>query len=222
MTDGQPNNVLRDIVVVLNAGGRDTTGSALTWLFWLLSENPSVELKMRNELESILSKDEVEKFRLFNVDELKKLPYLHGAICETLRLYPPAPYQQRVPVKPDTLPSGHRVHPKMEIFFSWYALGRDPSIWGDDCLEFKPERWISSERGDIRHDLANKLLFAFSSGPRICPGKNDAFTRMKAIVASMLYNYDVHVVKEHPISAAISIGLRMNHGMMVKITKRWN
>lgn len=215
----QPYNVLRDVVVVLNAGGRDTTGSALTWIIWLLSQNPSVEEKIRKELEATLPEGEAKMFRLFNIEELNKLPYLHAAFCETLRLYPPAPFQQRVVVQPDTLPSGHRVTRKMEVIFSWYALGRMKSIWGSDALEFKPERWLS-EKGEIKHDLANKYLMAFSAGPRVCPGKNDAFTRMKAIAAAVIHNYNVKVVEGHKVTPAPSIGLRMNDGLMVNITRR--
>ncbi|WP_411026226.1 cytochrome P450, partial [Salmonella sp. s58078] len=117
--------------------------SALTWLFWLLSENPFAISKIREELKSILPTDENDKFQIFSIEELNKLPYLHGAFCEVLRLYPPAPYQQRVAVQADILPSGHHVNHGIEIVLSWYALGRMKSIWGDDCLQFKPERWIS-------------------------------------------------------------------------------
>nr|AHF22086.1 CYP96A68 [Maesa lanceolata] len=215
----QAYNFLRDIVIVLNAGGRDTTGACLSWLFWLLSKNPSSESKIREELIAILPKDEVRTSKLFSVEELNKLPYLHGAFCETLRLYPPAPYQSRAIVQSDILPSGHHVNPKMTIVLSWYALGRMKSIWGNDALEFKPERWIS-ENGQIKHDLSNKALFAFSTGPRVCPGKNDAFTRMKAITASIIHNYNVKVVPNHPVTPNSSIILTMKHGIKVKVTKR--
>ncbi|MBA0683413.1 hypothetical protein Goari_025075, partial [Gossypium aridum] len=45
--------------------------------------------------------------QLFNVDEVKNLVYLHGALCEALRFYPPVPFNHKEPVKPDMLPSGH-------------------------------------------------------------------------------------------------------------------
>nr|AHF22091.1 CYP96A69 [Maesa lanceolata] len=217
----QPYNVLRDVVVVLTTAGRDTTGACLSWLFWLLSKHPSVESKIREELKAILPMDEHEKFRLFNAEELNKLPYLHAAFCETLRLYPPAPYQQRVAVHPDILPSGHRVNNKIKIVFSWYALGRLKSIWGNDCLEFKPERWISL-RGEIIHDLSKKYLMAFSTGPRVCPGKNDSFITMKTVAAAVIHNYNVKIVKGHVINYATSIALRMDHGLKVNVTRRWN
>ncbi|KAI8031950.1 Alkane hydroxylase MAH1 [Camellia lanceoleosa] len=92
-----------------------------------------------------------------------------SALCEALRLYPPVPFQHKKPLKPDTLPSGHCVDPKMKILFSLYAMGRMKFIWGEDCVEFKPERWLS-ERGTIKHEPSYKFL-AFNAGPRTCFGE---------------------------------------------------
>ncbi|KAL0424438.1 UNVERIFIED_CONTAM: Alkane hydroxylase MAH1 [Sesamum radiatum] len=109
--------------------GRDTTSSALTWFMWLVSTHPEVERKIRDELNSIIPTKESNKWRMFQVDELRNLVYLHGALCEALRLYPPVPFQHKAPVQPVMLPSGHYVHPKMKILFSLYAMGRMDYIW---------------------------------------------------------------------------------------------
>lgn len=216
----KPYNFLRDTVLVLNSGGRDTTASTLTWFFWLLSKNPLVLTKIREELLSTCSLEEGKNFRLFTTEEITKLPYFHAAFCETLRLYPPAPYQQRESVKSDVLPSGLHVKPNMKVALSWYAEGRAKSIWGDDCLEVKPERWLS-DKGEFKHELSNKYLFAFSAGPRVCPGKNDGFERMKVVAAAFIHNYNVEVVKGDPVVPEASIILTMKDGLMAKITNRW-
>ncbi|KAJ6756531.1 CYTOCHROME P450 FAMILY PROTEIN-RELATED [Salix purpurea] len=46
---------LRDIVISFILAGRDTTSSALSWFFWLMSVNPDVERKILKELETIRS-----------------------------------------------------------------------------------------------------------------------------------------------------------------------
>ncbi|KAK3017197.1 hypothetical protein RJ639_007752 [Escallonia herrerae] len=213
-----PYSVMRDTVVGLMFAGRDTTSAALTWLFWLLSENPMAESKIREEMEAKLSWVDATGCWSCDTGELSKLVYLHGAICESLRLYPPAPFQIRTTVQPDMLPSGHRVNSNSKIVLSSYAMGRMKSIWGEDCLEFKPERWVS-EKGGMRIEPSNKFL-AFSSGPRICPGKELAFIRMKAVIAAILHNYNVQVMNTHPVAPATSIILRMKHGLKAKISKR--
>ncbi|KAL3584042.1 hypothetical protein D5086_015103 [Populus alba] len=111
------------------------------------SVNPQVESKIRAELKSTMPAEERENWRLFSTQELSNLVYLHGALCETLRLYPPVPFQHKEPLKSDVLPSGHRVGPNMMVLFSVYVMGRMTSIWGPDCLEFKPERSVFQGNG---------------------------------------------------------------------------
>ncbi|PPS02343.1 hypothetical protein GOBAR_AA18319 [Gossypium barbadense] len=156
---------------------------------------------------------------LFNVDEVKNLVYLHGALCEALRLYPPVPFNHKEPVKPDILPSGHPVHPKTKILFSVYSMGRMKSIWGEDCYEFKPERWIN-ERGEIKHESSYKFL-SFGAGPRICLGKETSFIQMKAVASALIYNYRIHVMEETPVVSAVSVVLHTENGLMTRISKRW-
>ncbi|KAK3030472.1 hypothetical protein RJ639_039157 [Escallonia herrerae] len=210
---------LRDTILNLMVAGRDTTSSGLTWFLWLLLTHREVEAKIREELKASVPEEAAEKSRLFNVEELSKLVYLHAALCEALRLYPPVPFQHKAPVRRDILPSGHHVHPKMKILFSLYAMGRMESIWGKDCLEFRPERWIT-ERGTVKHEPSYKFL-AFNAGPRTCLGKEVAFTQMKAVAAAIIHNYDIQVVEGHPVVPNVSIILYMKYGLMVMINKRW-
>ncbi|CAI9763437.1 unnamed protein product [Fraxinus pennsylvanica] len=209
---------LRDTILNLMIAGRDTTSSALTWFLWLVSTHPEVERKIRDELISAIPAEEAGKKRIFQVQELGKLVYMHAAICESLRLYPPVPFQHKEPLQADILPSGHYVHPKMKVMFSLYAMGRMETIWGKDCLEFKPERWIS-ERGTIKHEPSYKFL-AFNAGPRTCLGKEVAFTEIKAVAATIIHNYNVEVIEGHKISPNCSVILYMKHGLKVKISKR--
>ncbi|KAI3431105.1 uncharacterized protein J3R85_008028 [Psidium guajava] len=209
---------LRDTILNFMIAGKDTTSSALTWFFWALSMNPSVEMRIREEIKSIIPKEE-ENLRVFKIGEhMHKMVYLHGALCESLRLYPPVPFQHKRPVKPDVLPSGHKVDPSTKILLHLYSMGRMKSVWGEDCLEFRPERWIS-ERGGVRHEPSYKFL-AFNAGPRTCLGKEVAFAQMKTVAATVIHYYKVHVVEGHPVRPSNSIILHMKHGLRVKLTRR--
>ncbi|KDP35257.1 hypothetical protein JCGZ_09416 [Jatropha curcas] len=211
---------LRDTIINLLLAGRDTTSSALTWFFWLISKNPRAESKIRQEIQEItLQGKKANTWCALNVQEVNSLVYLHAALCETLRLYPPVPFQHKSPLQKDVLPSGHEVNPEMKIVICSYAMGRMASIWGEDCLEFKPERWIT-EGGKIKHEPSYKFL-AFNAGPRTCLGKEVAFTQMKIVAASIIHNYHVKVVEDHPVSPNVSIILHMKHGLKVKVTRRW-
>ncbi|KAK8653463.1 hypothetical protein V6N13_127461 [Hibiscus sabdariffa] len=211
---------LRDTILNMMIAGRDTIGSALTWSIWLVSRHPIVENKIIEELQSKIPAQETKKRRLFNVEEVKDLVYLHAALCEALRLYPPIPFNHKEPLEPDVLPSGHQVHPYMKILFNVYSMGRMKSVWGEDCLEFKPERWIN-ERGGIKHEPSYKFP-CFGAGPRACLGKDMAFVQMKAVVSAIVYNYCIHVSEETPVIPAISVILHTKNGLMTRISTRWD
>lgn len=213
----QDTKFLRDTVLNLMIAGRDTTSSTLTWLMWLVSTHPDVEEKIREEL----SAGDGGGRRVFGLDEVKKMVYIHGAVLETLRLYPPVPFQHKVALESDILPSGHLVGPDVKVMFSLYAMARMESIWGEDCLEFKPERWISDGGGSVRHAPSYKFL-AFNAGPRSCLGKEVALAQIKAVAATIIYNYRVRVAEGHRVAPNSSVILYMRHGLKVKVSSRWS
>ncbi|CAK8543600.1 unnamed protein product [Lathyrus sativus] len=143
---------------------------------------------------------------------------LHGALCEALRLYPPVPLEHKSPLKSDVLPSGLKVKENTMIMYSLYSVGRVEEIWGEECLEFKPERWISN-KGGIVHVPSYEFI-AFNAGPRSCLGKSISFIEMKMVAVAILLNYHVQVVEDHPIIPSVSVVLHMKHGLKVNIKKR--
>ncbi|XP_010681237.2 alkane hydroxylase MAH1 [Beta vulgaris subsp. vulgaris] len=214
LVDSQGDKFLRDTILNFFIAGRDTTSATLSWFFYLLSTNPQVNSKIKKELDNINVLMNNEKyFREVN----SKLVYLHAALCEALRLYPPVVFQAKSPIESDMLPSGHHVDRNSQIIFNLYAMGRMKSLWGEDCYEFKPERWIS-EQGKIRHEPSYKFL-AFNAGPRTCLGKDMAFTQMKLVAATIIQNYVIEAVEEHHVVPSISIILHMKYGFKVRVLR---
>ncbi|KAG8501817.1 hypothetical protein CXB51_004104 [Gossypium anomalum] len=170
------------------------------------------ENKIRVEIKRHLSMQQVEGSLQIpsNYEELSKLTYLHAALCETLRLYPPVPFEFRTCTKQDFLPSGHRVEQNTRIVIGIHAMGRMESLWGEDCYAFKPERWIG-EDGKIKRESPTKFS-AFIAGPRICPGKEMSFLLMKATATAIIHNYNVHVVEGQNIGPKNSVLYQMNKG----------
>lgn len=89
--------------------GRDTTATTLSWFTYLLTNNPDVADKIYKEV-LVLEEHEDDNYRslplgekmkhyasLCTYDVLSKLPYLHAAITETMRLYPAVPQVPSLP-----------------------------------------------------------------------------------------------------------------------------
>ncbi|CAH8311515.1 unnamed protein product [Eruca vesicaria subsp. sativa] len=222
LLNASDDKFLRDMILSFMLAGRDSTGSALTWFFWLLSKYPHAMTKIRQEINAKLSprtKNDSD-FDSFIPQELNKLVYLHGALCEALRLYPPVPFQHKSPTKPDVLPSGHKVDARSKVVFCLYSLGRIKSVWGEDASEFKPERWIS-ESGMLIHVPSSKFL-TFNAGPRTCLGKEVAMTQMKIVAVKIIQNYEIKVVEGHKVEPVPSVILHMKQGLKVMVNKRCN
>ncbi|KFK33109.1 hypothetical protein AALP_AA6G332200 [Arabis alpina] len=205
---------LKDTIKTFMIAGRDALATTLTWFFWLLSKNPKVVTKIRQEINTILPRSN----KSLDPDMLNKMVYLHGALCESLRLYAPVPFERKSPIKKDVLPSGHKVDANWKILFAAYALGRMRAVWGEDASEFKPERWIT-ENGGLKHEPSFKF-FVFNSGPRNCLGKKLSFLQMKTIAIEIIQNYDIKVVEGHKIEQTPSMVLHMKHGLKVTVAKR--
>ncbi|XP_015866205.3 alkane hydroxylase MAH1-like [Ziziphus jujuba] len=213
---------LRDTALNLMVAGGDTISAGLTWFFWLVSTHPHVEAKILEEMEEKLGAKlhhEKKCRAFFSVKEVNKLVYFQAALCETLRLYPPIPINHRASSQVDTLPSGHHVKANQKVLLFFFAMGRMEEIWGKDCLEFKPERWISSDGGGLVSVPTYKFT-AYNAGPQTCLGKNMSLIVMKVVAATMLWNYRVEVAGGLPISPSLSIVLYMKHGLKVSVSHR--
>ncbi|KAG2249094.1 hypothetical protein Bca52824_088722 [Brassica carinata] len=134
-----------------NGERRDSTSSALTWFFGLLSRNPHVEAKIRQEIKKNLpiagTSQEGPWSAIDHKEFLNKLVYLHGALYETMRLYPPVPFERKSPIKSDVLPSGHKIDANSHVIIPIYALGRMRSLVKGHKIEPKPRLILHMKHG---------------------------------------------------------------------------
>ncbi|KAL5993435.1 hypothetical protein ACLOJK_014360 [Asimina triloba] len=223
--DGKPysDRFLRDICVNFILAGRDTSSVALTWFFWLLEQNPAVEDNILAEIRRIVGergcyaegKDDTPM--VFRPDEVKRMEYLQAALSESLRLYPSVPVDHKEVVEDDVFPDGTVLKKGTKIIYAIYSMGRMEAIWGKDCREFKPERWLRD--GRFMSESAYKFT-AFNGGPRLCLGKDFAYYQMKFVAANIIYRYRVKVVENFPVAPKLSLTMYLKHGLQVNIHRR--
>ncbi|PUZ54335.1 hypothetical protein GQ55_5G123200 [Panicum hallii var. hallii] len=155
----------------------------------------------------------------FCFDELREMQYLHAAVTESMRLYPPVAMDTHGCKHDDFLPDGTFVGIGWQVTYSAYAMARVEDIWGKDCEEFKPERWLS-EDGAFQPESTFRYP-VFHAGPRMCLGKEMAYIQMKSIVACVLERFSFRFVggEERP-GLVLSFTLRMKGGLAMQVDKR--
>ncbi|KAB2073848.1 hypothetical protein ES319_A07G112500v1 [Gossypium barbadense] len=219
------STVLQRIALNFVLAGRDTSSVALSWFFWLVMNHPEIEQKIINEISRVLrntrgpdTKKWMEEPLMF--DEADKLIYLKAALAETLRLYPSVPQDFKYVVEDDVLPDGTLVPAGSTVTYSIYSVGRMKSIWGEDCMEFKPERWLSAEGDKFEAPKDGYKFVAFNAGPRTCLGKDLAYLQMKSVASAVLLRYRVSLVPGHRVEQKMSLTLFMKKGLRVYLQPR--
>uniref|UniRef100_A0A0E0MJD6 Cytochrome P450 n=1 Tax=Oryza punctata TaxID=4537 RepID=A0A0E0MJD6_ORYPU len=108
-------------------------------------------------------------------------------------------------------------------WFFWLLSSR-PDVAARIADEVRaPERWLGE---DGAFQPASPFRFTvFHAGPRMCLGKEMAYVQMKSIVANVLEEFVVDVVKEEIAGDGVpehvlSITLRMKGGLPVKIRRK--
>lgn len=210
---GLQDDVVRDMVISFLVAGRDTTSSAMTWLFWLLAKHRDVENNVIKEVVSIEDSQKSLKF-----EELREMDYIKACLCESMRLYPPVAWDSKHAANDDVLPDGTPIYRGNRVTFSPYAMGRMENLWGDDWFAFKPERWFD-EDGKLKKISPFKFP-VFQAGPRVCLGKEMAFIQMKFVVASIVRRFEIRpVCTSQPVFVPLLTGY-MAKGLYVKVQLR--
>ncbi|KAI9458421.1 cytochrome P450 [Lactarius psammicola] len=173
----------------------DTSSSALSRILHLLALHPEIQDKLREELKEACKEE-------LTHDQLVSLPFLEAVCRESLRLYPPVPGVMRTARSDVMLPlsspihdvNGSEIHEifvpnNTNVFVQMYNLNRDPSIWGPDAAEWKPERWSAPlpegvSKANIQGVYANTMTFI--GGPRSCIGFKFSQLEIKAALSQII------------------------------------
>ncbi|CCL98712.1 uncharacterized protein FIBRA_00716 [Fibroporia radiculosa] len=183
-------------VSTMTLAATDTTSNASSRVLHLLAEHPQVQEMLRREIVDACDGDEL------SYDQLNRLPYLDAVLRETLRLYPPATLLSREATEDTVLPlsepilgvDGQLIHEVpickgTELFVGVLGSNTCKTIWGEDALEWKPERWLSPLPNTVIKSpipgVYSKLM-TFLSGKRSCIGFKFAELEIKVILSMLL------------------------------------
>jgi cytochrome P450 len=205
MTDEQ----VRDEALTIFLAGHETTANALTWTWYLLSQNPSVEAKLHAELDAVLEEGRAPTF-----EDVPKLRYTEMVLAESMRLYPPAWAIGRLALKNYEV-GGYTVPANSLVLLSQYVMHRDERYF-PQAARFDPERWTA----EAREARPTYSYFPFGGGPRRCIGEGFAWMEGILLIATLARKWRMSFVTGHPVEPRPVITLRPKHGMRMTLEKR--
>ena len=202
------NEQLRDELMTIFLAGHETTANALTWTWYLLSQNPEAEAGLHEEIDRVLG------LRLPNFDDVAKLKYTEMVLAESMRLYPPAWALGRLAMEEFEL-GGYVIPKKSLVLMSQYVMHRNPRYFTEP-LKFDLERWAP----EARESRPQFSYFPFGGGPRRCIGEGFAWMEGILLIATIAQQWQMRLVPNHPVVLKPVITLRPKHGMRMTLTRR--
>ena len=175
---------VRDETLTLLLAGHETTALALTWTMLFLADHPDVEVRLRDEVETVLAG------RRAGMEDLGQLPYTRAVLLESMRLHPPAFVIGRQPLAPMQL-GGFQIEVGDQLLLPQWSMHRD-SRYFDEPLLWQPERWLDG----LEERLPRGVYFPFGGGPRVCIGQH--FAMMEAVLCLVALVQQVQLLRTQP------------------------
>jgi cytochrome P450 len=207
--DGQamPDQQVRDEAMTIFRGHK-TTGTALSWAWYLLSQHPEAEGRVFEEIDSVLGD------RLPSAQDLDALAYCRKVVAEAMRLFPPAWMMARRAIAEHEV-NGYVIPIGATVITSPYVIHRDARVHADP-RRFDPDRF-DQERRKAWHPFA---YFPFGGGPKQCLG--DDFAPFEAVLLMALVGrrWRLRLAPGHRVEPAPKATLKLRDGLKVVLERR--
>ncbi|KAF2268086.1 putative cytochrome P450 alkane hydroxylase [Lojkania enalia] len=212
-----PIELKSEVLNVLMAG-RDTTAALLTNTFFMLARRPDLWARIHTETEESFGGKTPDYETLRNMKQVRNL------LSESLRLYPPVPFNARTATENITLPRGGGTDGQSPIFvkkgqqvnYHVYCLHRSPDIFGPDADVFRPDRW---DDAGLRPGWG---YIPFNGGARICLGQQFALTKASYVLVRIMQEFELIENRdaEPEWKEQISLVTKSRNGAKVALKRR--
>ncbi|KAL3530984.1 hypothetical protein ACH5RR_010306 [Cinchona calisaya] len=177
------DNVLY-IVENINVAAIETTLWSIEWGIAELVNNPEVQRKLRQEMDTVLGPGvQVTE------PDTQKLPYLQAVIKETLRLRMAIPLLVPHMNLNDAKLGGFDIPAESKILVNAWWLANNPENWKKP-EEFRPERFLEEE-SKVEANGNDFRYLPFGVGRRSCPGIILALPILGITLGRLVQNFEL-------------------------------
>lgn len=209
---------LIDQIGVFFLAGHETTASVLTWVFFILAQQPAVAKRIADDVQDVTGGEEIQ------MEHLRQLPYVRNVFREALRLYPPITFLPRVALQATSIANVQVKRGAMIMISPWTAH-RNALLW-NNADRFDPERFSHDEKTGTPEYSTNKAAadkgthLSFGIGPRVCIGASFATTEATLIIAKLAQRYEFHCQNTDTVRPVARLTTRPAFEIQMKITHR--
>lgn len=205
---GLSEQELKDNVITFVGAGHETTGNALAWAIYLLSQADDVRVAVEAEVDAVLGDGPME------AEALDRLTLVRAVVEETLRLYPTAPFLSRE-ARADDVVAGRPVKAGTAVLIVPWLIHRHRKLWTDPEV-FDPGRFLPGRRETI----PRYAWLPFGAGPRVCVGAAFAMQEAVLVLAALIRAFRFALAPGHRVEPLQRITLRPAGGMPMIIERR--
>lgn len=207
-TEGLPfsREKIIDQLAVFFLAGHETTASSLCWTFFILSQQPQVLGRVRDEIRQQLAE------RPFEFDDFKSLSFVRDVFRESLRLYPPAAFLTRCALREDRF-GDLGVPVDSFIVISPWLIHRHQSYWSH-ADRFVPSRFAHKDGTPMPG-----TYLPFGLGPRACTGATIAQLEASLILCEVLRRFSFIPQNSASVFPVSRVSVRPSHGICCRIEK---
>lgn len=204
-----PEKLILDELITFTATGHETTGNALSWMWYLLAQHPHVLQKLHHQLDDQLP------VGLQNAEQLSAVPLVKMIFQETLRLYPTIWSTARLAKQKDEI-LNVPIKEKTLMLISPYVMHRLSRYW-ENPHQFIPERFIEENFSKQKR----YTYMPFGAGPRSCIANVFSMLKGQIILAMTAARYEFELLPEsYSMPVELLITLRPAKPMRFRIKKR--
>ena len=202
------NDEIVSAVMSIILAGYETTSNALSYTAYLLALNPTIQDNLIKEINDYYEANPDSSL----YDAAENIEYVNMVLCESLRLFPPAPRTNRECKQTCVVTDNLIIEEGMDISFPIFLLHCNPEYWPNPD-KFDPERFNPNNE----QSYPTFAYLPFGEGPRNCIGKRLALLEAKMTLVAILRDLHFKRNADTEVPLDLSVGITMSPKNGIKL-----
>ncbi|THX98745.1 cytochrome P450 [Aureobasidium pullulans] len=194
--------------------GSDTTAISTRAIIYYLLKNPQYKQRLIEEIDDFRRQGKLSN--PVKLAEADAMPYLQAVMYEALRCHPAVGMSL-----PRVTPAGGAtiantfIPGGTVVGANPWVIHRNKEVYGEDVEDFRPDRWLKEDTGDMR-----RFFFTFGSGARMCLGRNISWMEMSKLIPTLFLHYNIELADQNAEWKETCFWFVMQQGVNVRLVKR--